>query len=404
MDMKRFIGPDMRTALRMVREQLGPDAVILSNRRVAGGIEITAGDGVDFGVAAAMPEPAAAPAPVAVPAPRLRAERPDDLRAMPQSRTPGPSAAPASEAEFLAVRGELRELRLMMEQQLGRLGGDRSGWGPGIEGSAWRQLTRAGLPNDVVRVIVSALDAGVEEAAMPDVLAGMLANAIPEAGDVVGRGGVIAAVGPTGAGKTTTLCKLAVRHVLEHGPDSIVLASADSARLGGADMLRAVARLLEVPFIAAADGERIEDLLERAGEPRLLLLDTPGLSRRRPADAERLVELAAAGVHSLLVLPTNAQLSWMDSAVNDYRAARPVAAVVTKLDETVSLGEALGVLLREGLPLAYLTDGPDIPEDIRVGSAAEFARMALALAEAGESQAMPSARSAVVSGNAARIA
>jgi flagellar biosynthesis protein FlhF len=77
---------------------------------------------------------------------------------------------------------------------------------------------------------------------------------------------------------------------------------------------------------------------------------------------------------------------------------------VTKIDETVSLGEALGVLLREGLPLAYLTDGPDIPDDLHVGRAWEIAGRALALGEAGEAPPARPARPAVGSSNAARIA
>ena len=405
MDMKRFIGPDMRTTLRMVREQLGPDAVILSNRRVAGGIEIMAGDGVDFGVPAEAPaaEAYAVGAVSAAAVSRAQARHAEPQRPVAPARAEAP-ATPVPGDEFLAVRGEIRELRALMERQLGEMRGEKDPWGPGVEGLAWRQFTRAALPNDVVRVLVSSLAGDTTEHTLAQALSETLAAAIAEAGDVVARGGVVAAVGPTGAGKTTTLCKLAVRHVLEHGPGSLVLASADAARLGGADMLRAVARLLDVPFLAASEGESITALIARAGDPDLLLLDTPGISRRRPEDATRLLELAAAGVHSLLVLPANAQLAWLDSAAGDYRPARPVAAVVTKIDETVSLGEALGVLLREGLPLAYLTDGPEIPDDLHVGRAWEIAGRALALGEAGEAPPARPARPAVGSSNAARIA
>jgi flagellar biosynthesis protein FlhF len=405
MDMKRFIGPDMRTTLRMVREQLGPDAVILSNRRVAGGIEIMAGDGVDFGVPAEAPatEAYAVGAAPAAAFSRAQARHAEPQRPVAPARAEAP-ATPVPGDEFLAVRGEIRELRALMERQLGEMRGEKDPWGPGVEGLAWRQFTRAALPNDVVRVLVSSLAGNTTEDTLAQALSETLAAAIAEAGDVVARGGVVAAVGPTGAGKTTTLCKLAVRHVLEHGPGSLVLASADAARLGGADMLRAVARLLDVPFLAASEGESITALIARAGDPDLLLLDTPGISRRRPGDATRLLELAAAGVHSLLVLPANAQLAWLDSAAGDYRPARPVAAVVTKIDETVSLGEALGVLLREGLPLAYLTDGPEIPDDLHVGRAWEIAGRALALGEAGEAPPARPARPAVGSSNAARIA
>lgn len=400
MEMKRFIGPDMRSALRMVREQLGPDAVILSNRRVAGGIEVTAGDSSDFG---GTDEPAfvAAAAP-ATPAPLVQKARPLAANATP-FRAPVPDSGPAG-TELLAMRGDLRELRSMMEEQLGEIRIERLAWGPGVEARAWRLLTRSGLPNDIVSDLIAAVGPDMDWDSAHASLVSAIAAGIECAEDVVASGGVIAAVGPTGAGKTTTLCKLAVRHVLSHGPEGVVLASFDAARLGGADMLRAVARLLEVPFIAAAEGEDITALLARAGEPRLLLLDTPGLNRRRAGDAERLAQFARAGVRSLLVLPANAQRAWLESAAEDYRAARPAAAVVTKLDETVSLGEALGVLLRERVGLAYVTDGPEIPDDLRVGDAAELTSLALAATEASMSHATRQRRPAFAATNPARMA
>lgn len=391
METKRFIGPDMRSALRAVREQLGPDAVILSNRRVGGGVEIIAADGEGFDdtpAAAAAPEPAIA----------LRAALGDRDQLTPARTKPAPHQ-PASPDALVEVRGELRELRDLVERRLAVETTGVSHGARGTEGAVWRQLTRSGLPND----IVSALMASLAGDADVDMLVGTLADAIPEAGDVVARGGVIAAVGPTGAGKTTTLCKLAVRHALERGPESLVLASVDTARLGGVDMLRAVARLLEVPFLTAMDGESVTDLIARAGNPGLLLLDTPGLNRRRPGDARRLQELAAAGVNSLLVLPANAQFAWLDAAAGDYRAARPVAAVVTKLDETVSLGEAIGVLLREGLPVAYVTDGPEIPDDIHLCDALAIARRAVSMVDSAADQER-STRPAVARSNVARIA
>ncbi len=397
MEMKRFIGPDMRAALRMVREQLGPDAVILSNRRVAGGIEVTAGDSSDFGV---TDEPAFAPATVsAMPAPLALKARPLATAA---SRALAPDSAPAG-PELLAMRGDLRDLRAMMEEQLGEIRIERFAWGPGVEARAWRLLTRSGLPNDIVSDLIAAVGPGMDWDSAHAALLSAIAAGIECADDVVVSGGVIAAVGPTGAGKTTTLCKLAVRHVLSHGPEGVVLASCDAARLGGADMLRAVARLLEVRFIAATEGEDIAALLARAGESRLLLLDTPGLNRRRAGDGERLAQLARAGVRSLLVLPANAQRSWLESAAEDYRAARPTAAVMTKLDETVSLGEALGVLLRERLRLAYVTDGPEIPDDLRVGDATELAALALSATEASMTRTTRQPRPAFGAVNPARM-
>ena len=113
----------------------------------------------------------------------------------------------------------------------------------------------------------------------------------------------------------------------------------------------------------------------------LVLVDTAGVSRRPHVRSRQLDELGTLreGVRTLLVLAANAQLSWLHAALADYAACVPVGAVVTKLDETASLGELIGALLRERLPLAYSTDGPEIPDDLRVADAAELVAQALAL-------------------------
>ncbi|MFM7784226.1 MAG: hypothetical protein ACKPE6_06240, partial [Gammaproteobacteria bacterium] len=256
MDIKRFIGPDMRSALRMVREQLGADAVILSNRRVAQGIEITAGPGADFGAPAAPPAEAvarkAAPTrlvPAVASGARPVALLPEGTETRPVR--PVPAAPPALDA----VQVEIRDLRAALERGLGEIRGQRLGWDTGLEGRAWRHLTRAGLPNDVVQPLMGTLRAGMDWDTAIRALRSGLSDGIGCTGDIVSGGGAFAAIGPTGAGNTTTLCKLAVRYALLHGTSGLVLASLDTARLGGADMLQAVARLLHVPFIAAAEGE-----------------------------------------------------------------------------------------------------------------------------------------------------
>jgi flagellar biosynthesis protein FlhF len=283
-------------------------------------------------------------------------------------------------AQWLEMQSELRSMRTLLEERLPGLHAERPVYGPGAEGRIWRRLTRIGLPNELVCELVAGVDAEAGwEVAWRGTLA-RLVDGLATAGDVVASGGVWAFAGPTGAGKTTTICKLAVRHVLEHGPEGLALLSMDAARLGGADMLRAVARLLGVPFHAADSSESIEEALRRVPAKTLVLVDTAGVSRRLHARSRQLEELGALreGVRTLLVLPANAQLSWLHAALADYAACAPVGAIVTKLDETASLGELIGAL-RERLPLAYSTDGPEIPDDLHVADAARLVAQALAL-------------------------
>jgi flagellar biosynthesis protein FlhF len=400
MELRRITGPDMRTALRMVREQLGPDAVILSNRRTAAGVEIVVGPEGLGDDARSTPPPARPAAPARAP---LASGAGRHLEPAPAA---GPPPAVAVDEEIRSLHCELQSLRELLEQRLGDMRIERMSWGPGIEGRAWRRLTRIGLPNALVHGLVSAMDpeAGWEEAW--SALRVRWAGALSEAGDPAAQGGVLAVVGPTGAGKTTTLAKLAVRHVLAHGPDGLVIASLDAARIGGSDLLRALARLLEVPFVAAREGEDVAGLVARAGAARLLLIDTAGRSRRDADGGGPFAELGAlAGrVCTLLVLPANAQHAWLASAVAAYREAAPAAAVITRLDETVSLGEVLGALQIEGLPLAYASDGQEIPDDLHLAHAPALIAQALALDPECEEPSATRVRRSAGAGNAARIA
>lgn len=379
MELKRILAPDVRTALRMVREQLGAEAMIFSNRRVNGGVEIIAsaqGSGAPLNRAAeparggpVLTDVVADTAPVAA-APIVRREAPrSDTDVVPR---------------LAEVQSELRSMRDLLETRLARTDGGRAELRPDVQARLWQRLTRIGLPNGLVRELVSStLEDADWETAWLDALCALAAQ-IPEAGDPVAAGGNFALVGPTGAGKTTTLCKLAVRYALEHGPDAVAIISLDTYRLGATDMLRAVAGLLGADFHAADAEQSVADILGRCKAKRLVLIDTPGLNRRIPAQIGQLAQLGRMGgrVGALLVLPANAQRASLAAAIEDYAIAAPVATVLTRLDETASLGEAIGAIGAAALPVAYSTDGQEIPDDIRIARASELVSHAVAL-EAG---------------------
>lgn len=371
MELKRIVGPDVRTALRLVREQLGPDAMILSNRRVPAGIEIVA-----------VPETQSA-AGREMPSAYGRAERPEPVS---EGEVPVP-------VQLRELQAEMQSMRVLLDHGLAELRSARNAIGPGIDGRIWQRLTRMGIPNGLVRELVAQLPPTAGFDAGWELMLSRLAAGVGSAGDVVARGGVWACAGPTGAGKTTMVCKLAVRHALEHGTDGLALISTDCTRIGGADMLRTVARLLGVPLLTARAGDSLQALLEQVTGARLVLVDTAGLSRRSVLAARLVTELGElrTSVGTLLVLPATAQYACLQAAVRNYGSCHPVAAVVTRLDEATSLGEIIGVLTHARLPLAYASDGPDVPEDLQLGVAAELVARAAMLelqAEAAQDDAV----------------
>ncbi|UTA49501.1 flagellar biosynthesis protein FlhF [Simiduia sp. 21SJ11W-1] len=266
--------------------------------------------------------------------------------------------------EMARLHAELSEMRTLLKQQL-----DQSNRAGSLSNNpVVHKLAGLGLPAFQCERIAAAVDGDhAPDKAWAEALA-LLSQRLPTAGrDVVANGGVYAFVGPTGVGKTTTLAKLAVRHVLAHGPQSLALVTTDNFRLAAHEQITSLGRLLKVPVKVVGEGESLEQILVNLSHKRLVLIDTAGLRHGDPRLKQQLAQLREAGkVNSLLVLAANSQAQMLKASCHAYGAAHPVATVLTKLDETPSLGEAMGMLLAHRLPLAYTTDGQEIPADIQV--------------------------------------
>jgi flagellar biosynthesis protein FlhF len=357
MKIKHYRAADMRQALRQVREAQGPDAVILSSRRIARGVEVVAA--VDYDVepeASADIEPARSESrtPTAADyvalAARMQGEERQEISDLP---------ADANE--------ELRTLRRMLETQLATLAwNDLSRRAP-IQTELLRQLTVLGLAHDLAGELVSQLPQRMELAEAQRLALALMARRIETVGERwMESGGVVALVGPTGVGKTTLIAKLAARWVLRHGARDVALVSTDSIRIGAQEQIHTLGRLLGVPAYAIDGAGELAETLDQIGERRLVLIDSAGLSQRDPRLASELETLAAASdrLETNLVLSAAAQAGAIEQSLERFAAARPTTCCVTKLDEATSLGGTLSALIRTKLPLAYLSDGQQVPEDL----------------------------------------
>jgi flagellar biosynthesis protein FlhF len=196
-------------------------------------------------------------------------------------------------------------------------------------------------------------------------------------------GGRVAFVGATGVGKTTTLAKIAVRWVLRHGARDLALVAADSVRIGAQDQLQSLGQLLGAPVYVPDDFNGLGALLTQLARFRLILIDTPGASVRDPQLAARLAVLAnsASQLESALILPANSQAGALEEAVKRFAPANPASCVLTKLDEAASLGGALSVVIRARLPIAFVSEGQRIPEDLSPARALDLVSAAVRLAK-----------------------
>lgn len=394
MKIKRIIAVDMRQALRQVREELGEDAVILSNKKVADGVELVAA--MDFDQesmrqraltqdALSGNRPAMAPgsagkagaqAPAAASRPRFaKPSAPLFGRSEPSS-----AAAPEFQGNAAADDGTLKEmrkelgvLRNLLETQLSVIGWGNFNQRHPLKSGLLAQLTALGLGSDLAKWLVEHVPA---EEADPEALwgsaLGLLAGQLHvDDDDILENGGVVAVVGPTGVGKTTSVAKLAARYVMRHGSRSVALISTDNFRIGAHEQLLNFARILDVPLHRVHQHEELGRVLEDVRDKQLVLIDTAGMSQRDMRLMEQFAALqqASAQIRTYLVLSANTQLAALDDIVRNFRRADLAGAIVTKVDEATSLGGMITALVRHALPMAFLGTGQRVPEDLQAADA-----------------------------------
>jgi flagellar biosynthesis protein FlhF len=434
MKIKHYRAPDMRQALRQVRDAQGPDAVILSSRKISGGVEVVAA--VDYDEEASVEQgyvqSPLTERPLAVPAPSYGggdaysrtsangAQLHDAARAAGNSRfsSPAPSyvggqgggvasgtahaaSRTSQDADYAAmakrlasshdveladartdVNEELRTLRRMLETQLATLAwNDLSRRSP-VQTELLKELTVLGLAHDLAGELVVQLPARIDLAEAHRLALAMIARRIETTEERwLDKGGVVAMVGATGVGKTTLLAKLAARWVLRHGPRDLALITTDSVRIGAQEQIHTLGRLLGASAYAVDGAGELPALLEHLSDRRLVLIDTAGLSQRDPRLNEELDLLSSASkrLESALVLSAAAQAGAIEESIERFAAARPRSCVLTKLDEATSLGGALSALVRFKVPLAYVSDGQRVPEDLSPARAHQLIARAVEL-------------------------
>jgi flagellar biosynthesis protein FlhF len=393
----RHTASDMRSALRALRARLGPDAVILSSRRTPSGVEVSAA--IDFdadelaaaqaaGFAAsgaaqaslltdsAVSAPASLP-PAAIPA--AFAHTPSAAAQAAPGVADAQGALPAD-----ALGRELRTLRRMLETQLAALAWNDLTRRAPIHTEVLRELTEIGIAQDLASQVVAQLPANIDFSTARRLAIANLSQRLLVTGDRwLESGGQIALVGPTGVGKTTALAKLAVRWTLRHGAKDLALIAADTVRMGAQDQVRGLGQLLGAPVHALDNFSELPALLARLAKCRFLLIDTPGSSQRDTQLASRLAALAAAGprLMSVLVLAASTQAGANEEIVARFAPARATTCLLTKIDETTSLGGVLSVVMRAALPVAYVSEGQRVPEDLRPARSLELVSSAVQMAQ-----------------------
>ena len=389
MDVRTYRAATMQEALSLVRRELGPEAAVLHTREVhtarwfgllgrSQHIEVTAARQVN--VPSRLPQrrlaepPAAAPPPAGI----------DSLELSHNVGAPAGGEKPAASGE---VQHQLRELQAMVQQLCRRTQDSPTGDLPESLFRLYTDLIEADIDEELARSLVEEVRSQLSGADLADHLlvrariARMIESQIAVTGPIQappnGRR-IVALVGPTGVGKTTTIAKLAAQYRLKQRR-RVGLITVDTYRIAAVEQLRTYADIIDLPMQVVSTPREMREAVRRMEGLELVLMDTAG---RSPKDDVKIRELRAFlteaqadEVH--LVLSTVAHPRTMQQTADKFSAVGATALILTKLDESTGLGNLLPLLARCGLPLSYLTNGQNVPDDIAVADPQQVARLML---------------------------
>lgn len=380
MIVKKFTANTTRDALQQVRDALGPEALILSNRVQDGNVEIMAMADTDVASltqsAVASTGPAAATLRHDIPGIKIL-ESATPIKPV-QTIEPAPKPIPATDhnvtpeanvaVESLAL--EVKNIRSLIERQLVNLVWRDMKSADPLKFDVLRTLLDVGFSPRLARQLSNALPNDLDEEKALRWVRGAIAHNLrgtPGAA-LIEQGGVFALVGPTGVGKTTTVAKLAARCVLKRGPDSLALITTDTYRIGAHEQLKIYGKILNVPVYAVKDEIELARTLDELRHKHLVLIDTAGMSQRDRRINAQIALLSSSGkarpIQRLLLLSATAQAGTLDDVVRAYIGTGLAGVVLTKLDEALSIAPVLDVVVRQKLAVHYITNGQRVPEDI----------------------------------------
>jgi flagellar biosynthesis protein FlhF len=413
---QKFIAANSAEALRMVREKMGSDAMVLSTKDVPEGVEIVAisPDALSYLANQKTPFPSAKPnmstnslktpevsldkktgsiphqgglviADVLQNSPRTRGLdrspviQPADLQAtihQPEQlktsvHTPNQTESPRVER----LIAEVEEVKKMLQSHLAT-----NYWG-NMQQQAVNQaevtkaLLSAGFSPKLCAQLVQDLTEEGDVKTLLNQAQGKLEGMIKLVDPITAfdQGGVFAFIGPTGVGKTTTVAKVAARCVLRYGRNQVALLTTDTYRIGAQEQLKVFAKILGLPVVSLRDSEDLASKIDELSQRKIILLDTAGVNQRDVLMIEQsqLLKEGSRYAHRILVMSSTTDLRTQEDVImlhnqasKDGEKSSILGAIITKTDEAAQLAPVLDCLIRHQLPLLFLSNGQRVPEDL----------------------------------------
>ncbi len=381
MDIRTYRAATIYEALQLVRRDLGPDAAVLHTRQVRTSrwfgllpgreeVEVTASAGVNV--------PSRLPPEV-------------DLPTQPEPRPVSEAPAACSTAPAIPdeVTGKLDDVHSMLRDLCRRSQRDDVSKLPELLFHLFTDLIEVDISEELARELVEQVRAEASGNELSDPVLvrthviRLIEQQIPVTGPIEIRPGerrLVALVGPTGVGKTTTIAKLAANYRLRE-KRSIGLITVDTYRIAAVEQLRTYADIIDLPMEVVSTPREMREAVRRLEHLDLVLMDTAG---RSPKDEIKIQELRAflseARVDEVhLVLSAGSSARCLEQTARQFATVGTTALIITKLDETTALGNLLPLLRSSGLPLSYVTNGQNVPDDIETANSDWLARLILGL-------------------------
>ncbi len=373
MTIKTIVANTMQQAMQEAKREMGDNAIIVSSRRIDDHFEVTVTDDADCLTAAEQQQPA----------PRTPAEQPQAAPARPESTALEASVA----ANEPALNKLMSDLRSIGDHWQSMGGESKQHTAPPVD-PVREELNRRLSCLQIEESIKA--DLMQQFCDIPDVdrawhlaLAQLQTRLTSSSVDVIADGGAYVFVGPSGAGKTATIAKLAAEYVLLHGAHNIALITTDAFRIGASEQLLKLGEILGITVtVVEPQSEGLAAALASVATKRTVLIDSAGLGVHDADLAVQLADIRRQGerIKSVLVVPANIQYASMQAAFETYRVQSYAGCVFTRLDECDSLGAAVSLAIDTDLPLAYVADGHVIPEDLSRVDSAELVERLLSFA------------------------
>jgi len=472
MKIKRFFAKDMRTAMVEVKEVLGPDAVIMSNKKVVGGIEIVAAvdyqpqtsadakadkgdvlsqlkeDSVQLSSKSAEKVPKIK-LPNSIrsnrkdsgddfakslnsffgkvnaqqskkPQPKKRDDLPafsfqEEERRFSSSSSPQPAtlaeqqnwnnrqetsvpltrnSASTNRAsdnkEISKISEEVASLRKLLEHQVSGLMWQEIERKEPVRAMIIKWLKSAGFSDEIADHLASYVPEDASSSEVQHYIQALLQDKISIGqNEILVQGGAIALLGPTGVGKTTTIAKLAAQFAIKYGPEQVALITTDTYRIGAHEQLATYGKIMGCAVRVAKDADELSQILYQFREKRLVLIDTAGMGQRDVRLSEQLETLMSSSrvnIKSYLVVPSTAQRRVVEEALQHFKRIPLSGCILTKIDESIGLGEVLSVTMKHALPISYITTGQRVPEDIEIAKVENLISGTLSMMETQQQQ------------------